>query len=171
MFFRTALLPLAWLCVVLATLATALVPKAVPRALRQATRDGVVQRMALSPDGTWSANRAKRSGGAQTDCGLTVAGGGTCACGYTISCASMVPTGNTLIGPPLTLDSFADCVRLCDSSLECGIVSYQLSTGNCAAYGNTFVTLIPNTDYETAVLSAQCDGLASCLDAYPPAGF
>ncbi|KZT55908.1 hypothetical protein CALCODRAFT_556222, partial [Calocera cornea HHB12733] len=47
--------------------------------LRQTTRDDVVHRMGLYPDGTWSANRAKRSG-VSTLCARGQPGGGTCGC-------------------------------------------------------------------------------------------
>ncbi|KZT51904.1 hypothetical protein CALCODRAFT_502931 [Calocera cornea HHB12733] len=167
MFIRTALLSLASLCVMLATLATALVPNAVPRALRQVTRDDVVKRMALYPDGTWSANRAKRSD-VSTLCMADQPGGGSCGCPYNVYCDSQpVLTVNEL--DTALVDSFADCLKACDSVFACWVAVWQKSTQLCSIYGQEeyATTFTGNDDYQSAVYDlddSDCTGtgLGTC---------
>ncbi|KZT51919.1 hypothetical protein CALCODRAFT_558359 [Calocera cornea HHB12733] len=169
-----SLFSLALLGLSLATLSIALVPNTVPRALQQASRDDVVRRLAVYPDRTWSANRAKRS--IAPTCGALSVGGGTCGCSYTVKCNSQPASGADLLGPPLVVNSFSYCLQACDSVAICWMASWQTSTQLCSIYGSTAnFNMIANTDYETAVWSSAdtyCSTSAnpSC-GMYPPAGF
>jgi len=130
----------------------------VPRALRQTTRDEVIARMRLAPDGSWTAKRSTESPTPLCVNDGNVIGGGYCGCTWITLCGTKLST-DTAVSTG-TAASFTACITSCDDNYLCESLNYDIGTSTCTLYKYDTASGTPNANYDAAYFNSNygCPG-------------